>query len=131
MKKTDGMQNALSNLLDNEADTEPSDNVDAGYHYEAQPISRIDENTKSITQVMEELEAEVDGRPYIPPAPYLSELTAYKRENKSKRINLLIKPSDYKKITKLSKETHLSVNELINQAITLLLNREERAKNGY
>lgn len=131
MKKNDGMQNALSNLLGNEADTEPSDNVEAGYHYEAEPISRIDKNKISLLDEMDKIEAEIDGREWIPPAPYLSELTAYKRENKSKRINLLIKPSDYKKITKLSKETHLSVNELINQAITLLLNREERAKNGY
>lgn len=40
-----------------------------------------------------------------------------KKEQKSKRLNLLLKPSIYEKLEAKAKEFNLSMNELVNQII--------------
>lgn len=42
-------------------------------------------------------------------------------EKKHKRMQILVRPSLYKEIKRLSKERHISMNELINLAIELQL----------
>lgn len=44
-------------------------------------------------------------------------------ESKSKRVNLLIKPTIHKQIVKQAKKMKISVNEFINQAIEEKLNK--------
>jgi len=49
--------------------------------------------------------------------PKMQELTPEKQETKSKRLNLLIKPSTAEKLYSLSEKYGISVNELINRLL--------------
>lgn len=48
-----------------------------------------------------------------------------KEETKTKRLNLLLKPSTYTKIKKIAKRNDISINELFNQLAEERIKKED------
>lgn len=60
----------------------------------------------------------------------LTELGASKDETKSKRLQLLVTPSMYEALKKLSEGTGLSVNAIVNEALDEYLKGKADAKDN-
>lgn len=72
---------------------------------EVQPEKNIAPTEKKVVQPVFEDDADIYS------------VGAAKTEPRSKRLNLLIKPSDFKEISKIAARHSISVNELINRLV--------------
>lgn len=76
----------------------------------------------SVMDLAENAQKQIDKINAQEPAPARkpkakTERRTIKRETKSKRVNLLVRPSDYENLVTMAEQEGVSVNELINRLL--------------